>query len=42
MAAWHPTDAELHELIEDEILMWVLEERLGEPVEPWDEMNDDD
>jgi hypothetical protein len=29
-------------MIGDEILMWVLEERLDELVEPWDEMNRDD
>jgi hypothetical protein len=42
MAAWHPIDEEVHELIEDESLIWVVEDRLDEPVEPWVEMNRDD
>ncbi len=42
MPRWRPTDKDLHEMIENEVLWWVVQDRLDEPSEPWDEMNDDD
>lgn len=38
---WKVTDEALHELIEDTVLGWLLDERRGEVAELWVEMNED-